>query len=311
MIGEIKRMGIHMFLNTVLDVIIISDNASVFDRIIKFFKELPTLQELFWIVFGKIWNAVESTGLYQKFINTEFYRWYEGTEFYFCFAEGERWKWLVDGLYVTLQVTFYALLLGVFIGVIVAIIRSTHDNNISTIRNGFGRFILKFLNFISKIYLTVIRGTPVVVQLMLIYYVILVSVDSKVLVAALAFGINSGAYVAEIVRSGIMSIDKGQFEAGRSLGLSYTQTMIKIIIPQAFKNVLPTLANEFIVLLKETSVSGYVALEDITKAGDLIRSRTYSAFLPLIVVAVIYLVLVMFFTKLVSILERRLRNSDH
>lgn len=300
-----------MFLNTVLDVIIISDNASVFDRIIKFFKELPTLQELFWIVFGKIWNAVESTGLYQKFINTEFYRWYEGTEFYFCFAEGERWKWLVDGLYVTLQVTFYALLLGVFIGVIVAIIRSTHDNNISTIRNGFGRFILKFLNFISKIYLTVIRGTPVVVQLMLIYYVILVSVDSKVLVAALAFGINSGAYVAEIVRSGIMSIDKGQFEAGRSLGLSYTQTMIKIIIPQAFKNVLPTLANEFIVLLKETSVSGYVALEDITKAGDLIRSRTYSAFLPLIVVAVIYLVLVMFFTKLVSILERRLRNSDH
>ncbi len=311
MIGEIKRMGIHMFLNTVLDVIIISDNASVFDRIIKFFKELPTLQELFWIVFGKIWNAVESTGLYQKFINTEFYRWYEETEFYFCFAEGERWKWLVDGLYVTLQVTFYALLLGVFIGVVVAIIRSTHDNNISTIRNGFGRFILKFLNFISKIYLTVIRGTPVVVQLMLIYYVILVSVDSKVLVAALAFGINSGAYVAEIVRSGIMSIDKGQFEAGRSLGLSYTQTMIKIIIPQAFKNVLPTLANEFIVLLKETSVSGYVALEDITKAGDLIRSRTYSAFLPLIVVAVIYLVLVMFFTKLVSILERRLRNSDH
>ena len=311
MIGEIKRMGIHMFLNTVLDVIIISDNTSVFDRIIKFFKELPTLQELFWIVFGKIWNAVESTGLYQKFINTEFYRWYEGTEFYFCFAEGERWKWLVDGLYVTLQVTFYALLLGVFIGVVVAIIRSTHDNNISTIRNGFGRFILKFLNFISKIYLTVIRGTPVVVQLMLIYYVILVSVDSKVLVAALAFGINSGAYVAEIVRSGIMSIDKGQFEAGRSLGLSYTQTMIKIIIPQAFKNVLPTLANEFIVLLKETSVSGYVALEDITKAGDLIRSRTYSAFLPLIVVAVIYLVLVMFFTKLVSILERRLRNSDH
>lgn len=288
-----------MFLNT------------VFDKIVGYFKDPLTLQELFWLVFEKIWNAVENTGLYQKFIDTEFYRWYQESEFYFCFADGERWKWLANGLYVTLQVTFYALLLGVFIGVVVAIIRSTHDNNISTISSGFGRFILKFLNFISKIYLTVIRGTPVVVQLMLIYYVILVSVDSKVLVAALAFGINSGAYVAEIVRSGIMSIDKGQFEAGRSLGLSYTQTMIKIIIPQAFKNVLPTLANEFIVLLKETSVSGYVALEDITKAGDLIRSRTYSAFLPLIVVAVIYLVLVMFFTKLVSVLERRLRNSDH
>jgi len=288
-----------MFLNTVSD------------KIVGYFKDPYTVQELFWLAFGKIWDAVENTGLYQKFINTEFYNWYKGTEFYFCFAEGERWKWLADGLYVTLQVTFYALLLGIFIGVVVAIIRSTHDNNISTIRNGFGRFILKFLNFISKIYLTVIRGTPVVVQLMLIYYVILVSVDSKVLVASLAFGINSGAYVAEIVRSGIMSIDKGQFEAGRSLGLSYTQTMISVIIPQAFKNVLPTLANEFIVLLKETSVSGYVALEDITKAGDLIRSRTYSAFLPLIVVAVIYLVLVMFFTKLVSVLERRLRNSDH
>jgi len=299
MTGEIKRMGILMFLNTVSD------------KIVGYFKDPYTVQELFWLAFGKIWDAVENTGLYQKFINTEFYNWYKGTEFYFCFAEGERWKWLADGLYVTLQVTFYALLLGIFIGVVVAIIRSTHDNNISTIRNGFGRFILKFLNFISKIYLTVIRGTPVVVQLMLIYYVILVSVDSKVLVASLAFGINSGAYVAEIVRSGIMSIDKGQFEAGRSLGLSYTQTMISVIIPQAFKNVLPTLANEFIVLLKETSVSGYVALEDITKAGDLIRSRTYSAFLPLIVVAVIYLVLVMFFTKLVSVLERRLRNSDH
>ena len=164
---------------------------------------------------------------------------------------------------------------------------------------------------IAKIYLTVIRGTPVVVQLMLIYYVILVSVDSKILVASLAFGINSGAYVAEIVRSGIMSIDKGQFEAGRSLGLSYTQTMTKIVIPQALKNVLPALANEFIVLLKETSVSGYVALQDLTKAGDLIRSRTYSAFMPLIAVALIYLVLVLFFTKLVGILERRLRNSDH
>lgn len=232
-------------------------------------------------------------------------------EFIFCFVDGNRWKWLVDGFLVTLQITLYSVLLGIAIGVVVAIIRSTYDNNSSSIGNSFGKAVLKILNAVSNVYLTVIRGTPVVVQLMLMYYVILVSVDSKIVVASLAFGINSGAYVAEIVRSGIMSIDKGQFEAGRSLGLSYAQTMIKIIIPQAFKNVLPTLANEFIVLLKETSVSGYVALEDITKAGDLIRSRTYSAFMPLIAVALIYLVLVMFFTKLVGILERRLRNSDH
>ncbi len=232
-------------------------------------------------------------------------------EFIFCFIDGDRWKWLADGLLVTLQVTLYSVLLGILIGVVIAIIRSTYDTNSSSVTNPVGKAVLKILNAVAKVYLTVIRGTPVVVQLMLIYYVILVSVDSKIVVASLAFGINSGAYVAEIVRSGIMSIDKGQFEAGRSLGLSYTQTMIQIIIPQAFKNVLPTLANEFIVLLKETSVSGYVALEDITKAGDLIRSRTYSAFMPLIAVAIIYLVLVMFFTKLVSILERRLRDSDH
>lgn len=232
-------------------------------------------------------------------------------DFVFNFIDGDRWKWLVDGLLVTLQVTFFSVLLGIVIGVVLALIRSTHDTNISTIGNPIARNLLKFANMIAKIYLTVIRGTPVVVQLMLIYYVILVSVDSKILVASLAFGINSGAYVAEIVRSGIMSIDKGQFEAGRSLGLSYTQTMTQIIIPQALKNVLPALANEFIVLLKETSVSGYVALQDLTKAGDLIRSRTYSAFMPLIAVALIYLVLVLFFTKLVEILERRLRNSDH
>ncbi len=232
-------------------------------------------------------------------------------DFIFNFIEGDRWKWLVDGFFVTLQVTFFSVLLGIAIGVVLALIRSTHDTNISSINNPVARFFLKLANAVAKVYLTVIRGTPVVVQLMLIYYVILVSVESKILVASLAFGINSGAYVAEIVRSGIMSIDKGQFEAGRSLGLSYTQTMTKIIIPQAFKNVLPALANEFIVLLKETSVSGYIALEDLAKAGDLIRSRTYSAFMPLIAVAVIYLILVVFFTKLVGILERRLRNSDH
>ena len=157
-----------------------------------------------------------------------------------------------------------------------------------------------------------IRGTPVVVQLLIIYFVIFGSSDiSKTLVAVMAFGLNSGAYVAEIFRSGIMSIDNGQFEAGRSLGFNYVQTMLHIIMPQAFKNVLPALGNEFIVLLKETSVSGYIALQDLTKAGDIIRSRTYDAFMPLIAVALIYLAMVLIFTKLVNMLERRLRSSDH
>ena len=198
--------------------------------------------------------------------------------------------------------TFFAVIIGIVIGFLIAIVRSTYDKT--------GK--LKILNFICKIYLTVIRGTPVVVQLLIIYFVIFGSADiSKVLVAIMAFGFNSGAYVAEIFRSGIMSIDNGQFEAGRSLGFNYVQTMIHIIMPQAFKNVLPALGNEFIVLLKETSVSGYIALQDLTKGGDIIRSRTYDAFMPLIAVALIYLVMVMIFTKLVNMLERRLRNSDH
>ena len=167
------------------------------------------------------------------------------------------------------------------------------------------------LNFLAKVYLTVIRGTPVLVQLLIIYFVVFASVDiNKIIVAVMAFGINSGAYVAEIIRSGIMSIDDGQFEAGRSLGFNYTQTMIYIILPQALKNVLPALANEFIVLLKETSVSGYIAIQDLTKGGDIIRSQTYNALFPLLMVAAIYLIMVLFFEKLVSILERRLRNSE-
>jgi His/Glu/Gln/Arg/opine family amino acid ABC transporter permease subunit len=215
----------------------------------------------------------------------------------------------VDGLKVTLEVTFFAVLLGIALGVIIAIVRSTYDKNKSSMR-GFSKFIVVLLNFICKIYLTVIRGTPVVVQLMIMYFIVLVSSNNKVLVAVLAFGFNSAAYVAEIFRSGIMSIDEGQFEAGRSLGFNYVQTMRYIIIPQAFKNVLPALANEFIVLLKETSVAGYVGLVDLTKGGDIIRSRTFQAFMPLIGVAVIYLVMVMFFTWLVGILERRLRDSE-
>jgi His/Glu/Gln/Arg/opine family amino acid ABC transporter permease subunit len=231
-------------------------------------------------------------------------------EFYLNFIDDDRYTYIFKGLLVTLEVTFFAVLLGIALGIIVAIIRSTYDKLAVNMRKGLGMAILKLLNAIAKLYLTVIRGTPVVVQLMIAYFIIFASSNNKVLVAVLAFGFNSGAYVAEIVRSGIMSIDNGQFEAGRSLGFNYIQTMIYIIVPQAFKNILPALANEFIVLIKETSVSGYVGLQDMTKGGDIIRSRTYSAFMPLIAVALIYLVIVLFFSKLVSILERRLRNSE-
>lgn len=232
-------------------------------------------------------------------------------QFILNFIDDNRWKYLLDGLGITLEITFFALLLGLTIGTVIAIIRSTHDNTIDTMHPGVGRVVLKILNVISKIYLTVIRGTPVVVQLLIMYYIIFATSNNKIIVAVLAFGINSGAYVAEIVRSGIMSIDKGQMEAGRSLGFNYVQTMVSIIIPQAIKNVLPALANEFITLLKETSVSGYIALQDLTKGAYIIIGRTYSAFMPLIAVALVYLILVMFFTWLVGKLERRLRSSDH
>lgn len=229
---------------------------------------------------------------------------------YTNFVADDRYMYLLKGLWMTLKITFFAVLLGIVLGVIAAIVRSTHDKNVEDMRPGFGRFLLKFSNALVKLYLTVIRGTPVVVQLMITYYIIFASSTNQMLVAVLAFGINSGAYVAEIFRSGIMSIDNGQFEAGRSLGLNYVQTMVFIIIPQALKNVLPALANEFIVLIKETSVSGYVGIQDLTRGGDVIRSRTFDAFPPLLAVAGIYLIIVIFFSKLVSILERRLRNSE-
>ena len=231
-------------------------------------------------------------------------------EFYLNFIDDDRYQYILKGLLVTLEVTFFAVILGILLGIIVAIIRSTHDKLIGDMRPGAGKAVLRILNAIANVYLTIIRGTPVVVQLMIAYFIIFATSNNKVLVAVIAFGFNSGAYVAEIVRSGIMSIDNGQFEAGRSLGFNYVQTMVYIIIPQAFKNILPALANEFIVLIKETSVSGYVGLQDMTKGGDIIRSRTYSAFMPLIAVALIYLVIVMFFSKLVSLLERRLRTSE-
>ncbi|WP_024294066.1 amino acid ABC transporter permease [Lacrimispora indolis] len=223
-------------------------------------------------------------------------------DFYQNFIVDDRWKYITGGLQNTLKITFFAVLIGILLGFLVAIIRSTYENT--------GK--LKILNGVCSVYLTVIRGTPVVVQLMIMYFVIFASTDpGQVPTAILAFGINSGAYVAEIFRSGISSIEKGQFEAGRSLGFNYAQTMWFIIMPQAFKNVVPTLANEFIVLLKETSVAGYIGLQDLTKGGDIIKSRTYSAFMPLIAVAVIYLVMVMVFSYLVKLLERRLHRSEH
>lgn len=226
------------------------------------------------------------------------------------FITDQRYTYIYKGLLTTFQVTVFAALLGIGLGVIVALVRSSYENLKDELHGGLGKGLLFIFYKLCGIYLTVIRGTPVVVQLMIIYFVIFASSNNKVLVAVLAFGINSGAYVAEIIRGGIMSIDKGQFEAGRSLGFGYVRTMTLIIIPQAFKTVLPSLANEFIVLIKETSVSGYIGLQELTKGGDIIRSRTYSAFMPLIAVALIYLVIVMFFSWLVSILERGLKKNE-
>ncbi len=232
---------------------------------------------------------------FTKFINTY------STKLYDNFVAQNRWKLITNGLLTTLKVTFFAVLIGIALGFIIAIIRSASDRT--------GK--MKLLNSICKLYLTVIRGTPVLVQLMIIYFVIFASSDNKVLAAVLAFGLNSAAYVAEIMRSGIMSIEIGQTEAGRSLGFNFAQTMMYFIIPQAFKNVLPALANEFIVLLKETSVSAMIGLADLTYGANLIRSRTYEAFLPLVAVAIVYLIMVVVLSYFVSLLERRLRNSDH
>ena len=230
----------------------------------------------------------------------------------FVFLESDRYKQIITGFTNTLKITAGALILGIVIGIIIAAIRTSFDKNKEAmkLRGGFGYYILAFFNAICKIYLTIFRGTPIVVQLMIMYFVVFANSDNGVLVAMLAFGINSGAYVAEIFRAGIMSIDHGQFEAGRSLGFNYFQTMRFIIIPQMFKAVLPTLCNEFIALLKETSVAGYVGVIDLTKAGNIIAGRTFIYFIPLIAVALIYLVMVMILSWLVSILERRLRKSD-
>ena len=233
-------------------------------------------------------------------------------KFMLCFIDKGYWKWLVEGFRNSLVITFFAIIIGFVFGVVLATIRSSYDKNEETLklRGGLGYWLLKIVNAISKIYITVVRGVPVVVQLMLWYFVILVSQDNGVIVAIVAFGFNSAAYVAEIFRGGIMSVDNGQFEAGRSLGFGYVRTMIHIIIPQAVKTVLPTLLNEVIALLKETSVAGYVGIMDLTKAGDLIRGRTFEAFMPLFAVAIIYLLTVIILTAVFTSIERRLRKSE-
>jgi len=225
-------------------------------------------------------------------------------KFILNFIEDNRWKYITEGLGTTFSVTIFAIILGTILGFLVAVIRSTAD------KNDRNPLIVRILDWFCKVYLTVIRGTPAMIQLLIMYYIVFTSPDiSKRFVAILTFGINSGAYVAEIVRSGIMSIDNGQFEAGRSLGFNYAQTMMYIVAPQAFKNVLPALANEFITLLKETSICGYIALTDITHGANVIRSQTYEPLMPLLAAALIYLAVVSLLSAGVSRLERRLRTD--
>ena len=220
----------------------------------------------------------------------------------FNLIEKHRYLYLLNGLKITLIVTFFAVLLGITIGLLAALVKVA----------AAGGKRLKPLEFIADLYITVIRGTPVMVQLLIVYFVIFASVNvSKVLVAIVAFGLNSGAYVTEVIRAGILAVDRGQSEAGRSLGLTYSQTYRYIILPQAVKNILPALGNEFISLLKETAVVGYIGLQDLTMGGDIIRSRTYDAFIPLLTVAAVYLLIVIGLSAALKKLERRLRRSDN
>lgn len=240
-------------------------------------------------------NTLESTSVISNTISDL------SSRFYNNFIQDQRYMWLVRGLWVTLRITFGSALLGMVIGMVLAIIK--------TIQNS-GKKVGP-LGFLVDLYLTVIRGTPVMVQLLIIYFVIFASSSpNTILVAILAFGINSGAYVAEIVRAGIEAVDRGQMEAGRSLGFGYFTTMRLIIIPQAIKNVLPAMFNELITLLKETSIAGYIAIDDLTRAGMQIRSRTYEPFMPLLAIALIYLLLVLVLTAVMKKVERRLKEGD-
>ena len=228
-------------------------------------------------------------------------KWFD--TLYNTFIVDNRYKTLIDGFEKTIIITIGALIIGVIIGTIVAVIKVFADYNKKSV-------VLKFLDKICNIYITVIRGIPVVVQLLISFFIIFSNAKDGTWVAVITFGINSGAYVAETIRSGIMAIDIGQTEAGRSLGFNYMQTMWYIILPQAFKNILPAIGNEMIALLKETSVAGYVAVIDITKAGNQIKNTTYDQVNPILLVAIVYLVMVILMTKLLGILERRLRKSE-
>ena len=224
--------------------------------------------------------------------------WWAGivATFIKCFLKDDRYLLLLNGIGVTIKISLLAVVIGIAIGLVIAFCALSKK---------------KVLNLIGKVYTDVIRGTPSVTQLMIIYFVVFATVDlEKWVIAAIAFGINSGAYVSEIIRAGILSIDKGQTEAGRSLGLNAMQTMVSIIIPQAVKNIFPALCNEFIVLVKETAIVGYIGLVDIQKAGDLIKSATFEAFMPLITTAIIYFVLIKTLTLALARVEKALRKSD-
>lgn len=214
----------------------------------------------------------------------------------------DRYKFILTGIKNTLLISFFSVLLGVIIGTIVAMIIAYNKESRK----------LKILEKLSKLYVTIIRGTPVLLQLMIMYYVIFRNARNinLIFVGSLTFGINSGAYVSEIIRAGLESIDKGQMEAGRSLGLNYLKTMKLIILPQAIKNILPAIGNEFVTLIKETSVAGYIGIRDLTKASDIIASRTYDYFFPLIIAATIYLILVLGMSKILKIFERKLAKND-
>lgn len=230
-----------------------------------------------------------------------------GKNFSQSFIEGDRWQLYLKGIGITLEVTALALIIGVILGVAVAMVRSAHDQQrLGKKRNP----LLGFLNAVCKIYVTVIRGTPTMVQLLIMYFVVFASTRNQVGVAVLTFGINSGAYVSEIVRGGIMSVDAGQSEASRSLGLGYGQTMRFIVIPQAIKAILPALGNELITLLKETSIVTVIGLRDLTKAAMLVQAKTYQAFMPFVGIALVYLALVLILSWLMGKLERRMRASD-
>ena len=217
-----------------------------------------------------------------------------------AFITGDRWKQYLSGLGITLEVAIFAGILGIIIGTVVALMKlSTTEDGRPTI-----------LNYIATVYVDIIRGTPSVLQLLIMWFIIMASSNNGILVASLSFGINSGAYVSEIVRGGILAVDKGQMEAGRSLGLSKAATMRYIILPQAIKNVIPPLGNEFITLIKETAIVGYVSLADLTRVANRVASRTYDAFMPLIGAAVVYFVIIKLLTILLGKLERRMRKSD-